>query len=120
MALPLSACAIQVDPAPAPPDGYDAIQFLETVKVRDHAVNMFTFQVGTVLVADMRTKDGPAYCGAVHMNEVPVFSCFGFRPPGTLVIAPTAGFKEVDRPLDPQSFERIKVKSRSKISPTGL
>lgn len=112
-----SGCATEVVPLARPQGGFEAIRFNRTVEVRDHSINIYKFQAGTVLVADKQSNEGPVYCGPASIGNISGATCVGFRPPSTIVIGPGAGLKEAARPLDPQSFERIKVDSRDSVRP---
>jgi hypothetical protein len=113
--LALGSCATKLDTITPASDGFDAIRFRRTVQVRDYAINTYTFRANSVFIADRRTEFGTLYCGLATINDdIRTYEvCLGFKPPSTIVIAPgaTLKFTEVERALDPQDIEQIKVKS---------
>jgi hypothetical protein len=102
-------CAGNFEPLTPTADGYfDAIRFRRLVQVRDHGINIYTFNAGTVLIADRRTSYGVVYCGNASIAVKPFPTCLGFHPPRMIVIGPGGGFKQVERQLDPLDIEQIK------------
>lgn len=107
----LGACASAEPMAPVGGE-YDAIRFRRLVRVNDHGINTWGFLPGSLLIADRRTSFGTVYCGAASLNSGAMTeTCIGFKPPATIVIGPGGGFRQIDRPIDPDAIERIKVRS---------
>jgi hypothetical protein len=80
------------------------------VQVRDHGINIYTFNAGTVTNADRRTSYGVVYCrnvSSINGGE-PLPTCLGIHSPSTIVIGPGGGFQQVERQLDPPDIEQIK------------
>ena len=110
-ACSLLGCASVKNVEPGP-DGYNAIKFLRTVQVRDHAINLYTFPANAVFIEDRFGDFAPIYCGQATINDDPhVLSiCVGIKGSNVLVLAPGSMFKEVDRVVPNGSFNVVKVK----------
>lgn len=105
----LWGCADAVQPIAQPPDGYDAIRFLRTAVVRDHAVNDITFVAGSVFLSDRINTRGKFYCGQFQVGVQVIAACMKARAPQTLILVHPLGF-EIERPLPPGTFEFTKIK----------
>ena len=103
----LVSCA-QLDTVPQAPDGYDAIRFRRAVSM-GWGLNTFTFDTGSVLIADKRNKYGLMYCGNVNVSGLVTPWCIGIESPETIVFDPGGALQGI-RPQPPGTFERIKVK----------
>ena len=109
LAALLLGCADTVQPIAQPPEGYDAIRFLRTVVVRDHAVNDITFAAGSVFLSDRLDTRGKFYCGQFQVGVQVIAACLKARAPQTLILVHPLGF-EIERPLPAGTFEFTKVK----------
>jgi hypothetical protein len=99
----LSACSvggfpIRMKSIEKPHGGYKAIQFTEFTTVKDHAINVYAFGAGTILVNDREIDGVPFYCGQLTINSGVMEGCFVFEG-DTVVIGYGASFKEVRRDL---------------------
>ncbi len=104
MGLLLASCTSRIETIEPGPDGYSAIRFLKPVQVRDHAVNIFRFSPGMVLVADRELSPGhKLYCGPVYINNGIAETCVDIVPEG-IVIGP-GHWQQVIRPIPPDSYE---------------
>lgn len=105
----LVGCADTMQPIAQPPEGYDAIRFLRTVVVRDHAVNDITFVAGSVFLSDRLDTRGKFYCGQFQVGIQVIAACMKVRAPQTLILVHPLGF-EIERPLPAGTFEFTKVR----------
>ena len=86
----LCACSAS-EPMSLPAQGYPAVRFKQPVSVRDHAINIYTFQTGSIFVADHQFPNGvagPIYCGIALRNDI-LFSaptCFALEGDATLIL----------------------------------
>jgi hypothetical protein len=86
----LCACSAS-EPIPPPTQGFSAARFKQSVDVRDHAINLYTFQTGSIFVADRHWPNGvagPIYCGTALRNDVVhnVPTCFALEGDTTLIL----------------------------------
>lgn len=110
--IALTAC-VSVDPITPGAQGYDAIEFTRATVVQDHAFNQYVFAAGRRFTADRKSKDGrPLYCGLLTVNNdpKPYDTCIGFQAPGTIILGPGEGFKEVRRPQPEGTIKMIRAK----------
>ena len=109
LGLLMSGCGITYWQIEQPLDGFEAIKFRKSVSIEDHVGNIYFFGAGVTMIGDHYTEQGPLYCGPATGAGVSG-ACVGFEAPNTIVIGPTAGFKEVRRTIPLDSFVRLKVK----------
>lgn len=90
LVIVLCACSAS-EPIAPPTQGYSAVRFKQSVDVRDHAINLYTFRTGSIFVADRHFPNGvagPIYCGTPLVNDVlySVPTCFALEGDTTLIL----------------------------------
>ena len=93
-------------------NGYAAVRFLKVAQIRDHALNVYTFNAGTTLIADRMTSYGQVYCGSAMRNddEHVIVTCIGVKNETSVVLNPGAFLKEVEREIPLGTIEVVNVK----------
>lgn len=106
----LSACQT-ISPKNQPANGFKAIKFTQTVQVRDHALNLYLFEAGSLFVNDRESTGTQLYCGRGSINDANIMSiCIGYAGPNQIIIGPNAGFKEVVRQVPTGAVKHIRAR----------
>ena len=88
---------IRMKPLQPTEQGYEAVRFRRFTTVPDHAINVFAFSAGTVLVKDRQMDGVPYYCGLSSVNQMSGEFCYVIE--GQTLILGYGTFKEVRRDL---------------------
>ena len=104
------ACAEEVKPIAQPEGGYDAVRFVRTVEVSDHAIGSFVFNADSVFISDRLSDRGKVYCGTVTYNSAAWPTCIRAEPPNTIFVQVGMRWTERAREVPPGTFELTKVK----------
>jgi hypothetical protein len=109
-AFALTACQT-ISPKEQPPNGFKAIKFTQTVQVRDHALNLYLFEAGSLFVNDRESAQTQLYCGHGSVNNGRIISiCIGYAGPNKIIIGPNAGFKEVVRQVPMGAIKQVSIR----------
>jgi hypothetical protein len=105
----LAGCVPAITPLDPGPNGLEAIRFKRTLQVQHFLANIYTFQAGSVFVADRAWEGGTLYCGTALMVDHIEALCLALKDDTTLVVKADKPLA-VERPIPPGSIERFKLK----------